>query len=223
MSAPGRLVTFEGPEGAGKSTVLRRVAQRLREAGRAVVETREPGGTPSGERVREILLQRTGAGLRPAAEALLFGAARAELVGLVIRPALANGCLVLCDRFTDSTLAYQGHGRGLDLAALRTLNDFATGGLVPDRTLLLDLDVAEGLRRRHAEGGAITRLDAESVAFHERVAAGYRALAAAEPDRWRTVDAGAPLEAVEAAVWAAIAALDVEGAPTAAGQRRAAR
>ena len=203
-AAPGRLITFEGPEGAGKSTVVRRLAERLRAAGRPVVETREPGGTRTGEQVRALLLDRAAAGLAPAAEALLFGAARAELVSLVIRPALANGCTVLCDRFTDSTLAYQGHGRGLDLAALRAMNAFATGGLTPDLTLLLDLDVAEGLRRRHAEGGAITRLDAESLAFHARVADGYRALAAAEPHRWRIVDAGAALEAVVEAAWGVV-------------------
>jgi len=207
--SPGRFITFEGPEGAGKTTVMRVVAQRLRDGGRAVVETREPGGTRAGERVRAVLLDQDSGGLQPIAEALLFGAARAELVAQIIRPALANGCVVLCDRYTDSTLAYQGNGRGLDLDALRAMNAFATGGLEPDRTFLLDVDVQEGLRRRHAEGGAITRLDAESVAFHERVAVGYRALAAAEPERWRVVDASAAVEAVVEAVWAAIEAAAV--------------
>lgn len=201
----GRFVTFEGPEGAGKTTVMRAVAERLRADGRAVVETREPGGTRTGERVRAILLDRDLGGLRPEAEAFLFCAARAELVAQIIRPALANGCIVLCDRFTDSTLAYQGYGRGLDLAALRALNDLATGCLTPDRTLLFDLPVAEGLRRRHAAPDAITRLDAESVAFHERVAAGYRALAAAEAGRWRVVDATRPIEDVVAATWGTFA------------------
>lgn len=200
----GRFITFEGPEGAGKTTVMRVVAQRLREGGRAVVETREPGGTRAGERVRAVLLDRDSGGLQPTAEALLFGAARAELVAQIIRPALANGCVVLCDRYTDSTLAYQGFGRGLDKDDLRAMNAFATGGLAPDLTLLFDLDVQEGLRRRHAEGGAITRLDAESVVFHERVAAGYRALAAAEPGRWRVVDAGRAVDDVVEAAWGVV-------------------
>lgn len=215
MTAPvdparrGLFVTFEGPEGAGKTTVMRAVAERLRADGRAVVETREPGGTRAGERVRAILLDRDLAGMRPEAEAFLFCAARAELVAQIIRPALANGCVVLCDRFTDSTLAYQGYGRGLDVAALRALNDLATGGLTPDRTLLFDLPVDEGLRRRHAAPDAITRLDAESIAFHERVAAGYRALAAAEPRRWRVIDAAAPVADVVAAALAELLTADV--------------
>jgi len=184
----GFFISFEGPEGGGKSTQIHRLAAALAEQGHAVWTTREPGGTPVGEEIRPILLgQRQPANLSAWTEALLFTAARAQLVEEVIRPRLQRGELVLCDRFSDSTLAYQGYGRGLDLKTLRRLQAEATGGLAPDLTFLLDLPVEAGLARipRRAKD----RLDRETIAFHQRVHAGYRAMAAAEPRRWRDVDA----------------------------------
>jgi len=184
----GFFISFEGPEGGGKSTQIHRLAAALAEQGYVVWTTREPGGTPVGEMIRPILL----GPLQPAnlsawTEALLFTAARAQLVEEVIRPRLQRGELVLCDRFSDSTLAYQGYGRGLDLEVLGRLQSQATGGLKPHLTLLLDLPVETGLARipRRAQD----RLDRETIAFHQRVHAGYRTMAAAEPRRWREVDA----------------------------------
>ena len=184
----GFFVSFEGPEGGGKSTQTHRLAAALAEQGYVVWAAREPGGTRVGEMIRPILLgQQQPANLSAWTEALLFSAARAQLVDEVIRPRLQRGELVLCDRFSDSTLAYQGYGRGLDLEALRQLQAQATGGLKPDLTLLLDLPVEAGLARipRRAQD----RLDRETIAFHQRVHAGYRAMAAADSHRWREVDA----------------------------------
>lgn len=184
----GFFISFEGPEGGGKSTQIQRLAAALAEQGYVVWTTREPGGTRVGESIRPMLLgQRQADNLSGWTEALLFTAARAQLVSEVIRPRLQRGELVLCDRFSDSTLAYQGYGRGLDLDALRRLQAQATGGLVPDLTLLLDLPVEAGLARipRRAQD----RLDRETIAFHQRVHAGYRTMMAAEPQRWREVDA----------------------------------
>jgi dTMP kinase len=205
MPEGGRFITFEGPEGGGKSSQLTRLAARLATAGDAPLALREPGGTPTGEAVRSLLLAADGT-LRPETEALLFCAARAELVAEVLGPALAAGRTVLCDRYADSTLAYQGYGRGLDLGRLAALNALATGGLVPDLTLLLDVPVAIGLARRRRDGGW-NRLDAAPEAFHERVRAGFLALAAAEPARWRVIDATGPAEGVAEAVWAAVSGL----------------
>lgn len=199
----GSFIALEGPEGAGKSSQLPDLVRHLEAAGHAVVVTREPGGTPPGERIRAMLLDPAGGALEPVAEALLFSAARAELVRRVIRPALLAGRVVLCDRFTASTLAYQGYGRGLSLADLETVNALATGGFEPDAFLLLDLPAAQGLARRHGDGG-VDRIDAEALAFHERVAEGYRSLAAKDPARWRVVDAAGTQEAVAAALWAAV-------------------
>ncbi len=184
----GFFISFEGPEGGGKSTQIQRLAAALAEQGYVVWTTREPGGTRVGETIRPMLLgQRQAAQLSGWTEALLFTAARAQLVSEVIRPRLQRGELVLCDRFSDSTLAYQGYGRGLDLDALRRLQAQATGGLVPGLTLLLDLPVEAGLARipRRAQD----RLDRETVGFHQRVHAGYQTMAAADPQRWREVDA----------------------------------
>ena len=186
----GFFISFEGPEGGGKSTQIHRLAAALAEQGHVVWTTREPGGTRVGEMIRPILLGRQQqAGLSAWTEALLFTAARAQLVDEVIRPRLLRGEVVLCDRFSDSTLAYQGYGRGLDLEALRRLQADATGGLVPDLTLLLDLPVDAGLAR--IPRTAQDRLDRETVAFHQRVHAGYQQMAAADPRRWRAVDASA--------------------------------
>lgn len=196
----GLLITFEGPEGSGKTTLARWLSEALQRRGYRVLLTREPGGTGLGEAIRALLHAHEHADMTARAEALLFCAARAQLVEKVIRPFLADGGIVVSDRYADSTLAYQGYGRGLDLEELRRLNRFATGGLTPDLTFLLDLEVAVGLARRWAAGTGWTRLDAESLAFHQRVREGYRALAAAEPHRWVIVDAAQPLEAVQAAI-----------------------
>jgi len=199
----GCFVTFEGGEGSGKSTQLERIAGRLRARGLDPLVTREPGGTPLAERIRELLLDPA---LRPSAmtEALLMEAARAELVANVIRVALAAGRIVLCDRYDDSTLAYQGGGRGLDAELLRTLNRASTGGLESDLTLLFDLDPVAGLARRARSAGSLNRLDREPEAFHARVRARYLELAAAEPGRFVVLDAALPEERLEALAWAAL-------------------
>ncbi|MCI6590023.1 MAG: dTMP kinase [Lentisphaeraceae bacterium] len=187
--ARGKFITLEGPEGAGKSTHLARLAEALRERGIEVLTTREPGGTPLCEAVRGIL-QFNAAGEAPQtrAEVLLFLASRAQLVAQVIEPALARGTWVLCDRFCDSTFAYQGYGRGLELAQLRALNAFATGGLMPDLTLLLDIPEAESARRLAERKGPADRFEQEQAAFHRRLAEGFREMAAAEPARFRVID-----------------------------------
>jgi dTMP kinase len=183
----GFFISFEGPEGGGKSTQIHRLAAALAERGFSVWTTREPGGTRAGEMIRPILLGQQHNSLSPWTEALLFTAARAQLVDEVIQPRLHRGEVVLCDRFIDSTLAYQGFGRGLDLDDLQRLQAQATGGLTPDLTLLLDLPVEAGLARIPPR--AQDRLDRETIAFHERVHAGYRAMAAQDEHRWRTIDA----------------------------------
>jgi len=199
----GLFVTFEGGEGSGKSTQLARLAERLRERGLDPLVTREPGGTPVAEAIRGVLLDRA-LGPGALAEALLMVAARADLVAKVIRPALASGRIVLCDRYTDSTLAYQGGGRGLDIAMLRELNREATGGLVPELTLLFDVAPEVGLERREAAGGAPNRLDREPAAFHKRVREQYLALAAAEPARFRVLDASVAPGKLETLAWEAL-------------------
>jgi dTMP kinase len=194
----GRFIAFEGPDGAGKTTQARSLAEALRADGHDVVLTREPGGTELAEAIRALVLSHAVNGQPPmsaAAEALLFTAARADHVDRLIRPALAAGQVVICDRFTGSTMAYQGGGRGLDVEALAAAQSLATGGLVPDLTVLLDLPVGDGLARRFAAGAgpggaeAPNRLDHESAAFHERVRAAYLNLAAADPARWSIVRA----------------------------------
>lgn len=186
------FITFEGPDGSGKSTQIALLAERLRAAGREVLTVREPGGTPAGERIRALLLGEGGSvEINPRADALLFNASRSQLVAEVIRPALARGTTVIADRFADSTLAYQGYGSGLPLDELRAVISFATAGLTPDLTVLLDLPAEEGLARKSGDGR--TRFEEGfDAAFHTRVAEGFRALAAAEPARWRTFDARRP-------------------------------
>ena len=209
----GKFISFEGGEGSGKSTQIPRLAARLRERGRDPLVTREPGGTPVAEGIRALLLD---PGLAPgaAAEALLMEAARADLVATVIRPALEAGRVVLCDRYADSTLAYQGAGRGLDGAMLREWNRAATGGLGPALTLLFDLDPAVGLSRRGDAAGVPNRLDREPLAFHARVRARYLELARAEPGRFVVIDAARAPGLIEAEAWAALsAALEGIAAP----------
>ena len=191
------FITFEGPEGSGKTTQARRVADWLSSLGHDVLAIREPGGTPIGDKVRAILMDRQNTTLNARAELLLFCASRAQLVADRIQPHLDHGGIVVCDRFADSTLAYQGYGRGLDLCTLRSLLDFATFGVKPDLTLYLDVDPHTGLLRRARDKGGMNRLDAEPIEFHERVRRGYLALAAEEPQRWVVIDANAPEAVVE--------------------------
>jgi dTMP kinase len=196
----GLFVTLEGPEGSGKSTQMALLATWLREQGRPVVTSREPGGTRIGDQIRLVLHDVANTEMTPAAEVLLYSASRAQLVAQVIRPALAEGQIALLDRYADSTLAYQGYGRGLNLADLAALTAVATQGLQPDLTLLLDLDVAAGLARRRNQGDEMNRLDLETLEFHNRVRDGYHRLAAQEPGRWVIVDADRPVDEVQAAL-----------------------
>jgi dTMP kinase len=210
----GALITIEGPDGGGKTTQAERLAAHLRDSGGPVHLTREPGGTWLGERIRELLLDRTGstAPTDPLADALLFNAARRQLVNEVIRPALDAGTTVICARFTDSTLAYQGYGAGLDIELLRELNDAATDGLHPDLTLLLDVPVEAGLARKAP--GDVTRFEAEyDLRFHERVRGGFLALAAAEPERFAIVDATGAIDDVSREIAALVDARVPAGEP----------
>ena len=190
------FITFEGPEGSGKSTQIRLLAEFLRTRGFSVEVVREPGGTPIGDQIRHVLHDTANTAMSPAAEVLLYSASRAQLISERIKPSLAAGRIVLCDRYADSTMAYQGYGRGLDLGMLAALTEIATGGLRPDLILLLDLDVSAGLSRRRIRGEEMNRLDLEAVAFHERVRAGYRLLADADPDRWVRIPADRSVDLV---------------------------
>jgi len=204
------FVTFEGIEGCGKSTQIERLARTLTEVGRVVTVTREPGGCALGRTLRAILLSTETRDLSDRAELFLYLADRAQHVATVIRPALENGGIVLCDRFVDSTVAYQGYGRGLDVALLTGLNDVAVADTMPARTILLDLDPAIGLARARArnarEGASVDegRFEAEALAFHTRVRQGYLALAAAAPDRFVVLDAGRDIDTVAQDVLAAV-------------------
>ena len=203
------FITFEGPDGSGKTTQITLLARYLHEAGYPVFATREPGGTPIGDQIRAVLHDLRNVQMHPRTEILLYAASRAQLVEQEIRPRLAAGEIVLCDRYADSTLAYQGYGRGLDLPTLRTILDFATGGLRPDLTFYLDISVEEGLRRRQqaAEDGAEwNRMDAQSLAFHQRVRQGYLALIAAEPSRWVHLDGEGDRDAIQAQIRAIVLA-----------------
>lgn len=182
------FLTLEGPDGSGKSTQARLLTDHLREKGHHVLLTREPGGTPIGDQIRKVLMDLGNKGMTPAAEFLLFSASRAQIVRQVIRPHLDAGGTVVCDRFADSSLAYQGYGHRLPLAAVRAVNSLATGDLIPDLTFLLDIPPEEGLRRRR-EHGVWNRLDDYDLEFHRRVRDGYLELAKAEPTRWTVVDA----------------------------------
>lgn len=209
----GRFVTFEGSEGCGKTTQIKLAATSLAERGIPVFETAEPGGTPLGRRIREILLNRGSCTIGAEAELLLFAAARAQHVRETILPALKEGTWILCDRFADATVAYQGFGRGLDADFIRILNAFSALSLKPDMTLLFDLPVATGLARaeKRAAGGrpetAEDRFEHEDHAFHERIRKGYLTLAAGELDRFRIIDGAADVETVHREVCRCLAEL----------------
>ena len=207
MSERGIFITFEGGEGCGKSTQVWLLAHRLEAAGLTVRSLREPGGTAVGEAVRAVLLDPEHSGLDDTAEILLYEAARAQLVAEVIEPALAAGEVVLCDRFYDSTTAYQGYARGIPLEEVAALNHAATGGLTPDVTVLLDLDPALGIKRATAEGA--DRLEAEDLQFHTRVRLGFLAVAAEDPARIRVVDGSGDADRVAEFVRIALADIPV--------------
>lgn len=192
----GLFITLEGIEGSGKTTQAARLADSLRALGHPVLLTREPGGTPAAEQLRAILLNSRTESLAAETEAFVILAARRQHVDHVVAPALKRGAIVLCDRFTDSTLAYQGYARGLDPKSLRTMNRWATGGLAPDLTLLFDLPVATGLRRRQSDRAGQNRLDRETRRFHERVRAGFLQLARREPSRMKRIDAARAPETI---------------------------
>jgi len=182
------FVTLEGPEGGGKSTQALRLGDHLKSQGHDILFTREPGGTEIGDQIRRVIMSLENKSMSPEAEFLLFSASRAQLVRELIQPHLERGGVVVCDRFFHSSLAYQGYGHQLDLEPLRTITGFATGGLIPDLTLLLDLTSELGLERRKQDGHW-NRLDDYDLAFHERVRQGYLRLADADPDRWVRIDA----------------------------------
>jgi dTMP kinase len=201
----GTFIVFEGPEGSGKSTQARLLANRLKSGEREVVLTREPGGTPIAEQVRTILLDQANCAMLPETEALLYSAARAQHVGDVIRPALERGAVVICDRFADSTLAYQGGGRGLSIDDLRTIQRLATGGLTPTLRILVDVPVEVGLRRRFGVEAEVNRLDVAGVEFHERVRAAYLTMATEDEATWAVVDGEGTVEEVEERIVQAVA------------------
>ncbi len=208
MSKRGLFVVFEGPEGAGKSTQIAELARRLEMQGRDVLLTREPGGTRAGDAVRDLLLD-PGQVIFPLAEFLLYSASRAQLVSEVIAPALAAGRDVVSDRYAGASVAYQGHGRGLDLELIAALNHEATGGLRPDLTVLLDIEPEEGLRRASARSSS-DRLESAGIEFHRRVRDGYLSQARSDPT-WIVVDATAPLNVVADKVWRGVEGLLPEG------------
>lgn len=196
------FITFEGVEGAGKTTQIRLLTDRLRQSGRTdVLTTREPGDGPLGAELRRLALHPPdGIQVAPRAELLIMLADRAQHVAQVIRPHLGSGGIVVCDRYADSSVAYQGYGRGLDVAEIKRLNSWATDGLLPDLTVLLDLDPAVGLARQNE----CNVMEAQSLAFHARVRAGFLALAEAAPAQWRVLDAARPPEAIQIDIWAII-------------------
>jgi dTMP kinase len=208
MSNRGLFITFEGPDGGGKSTQWRLLADRLRWEGYDVLAVREPGGTAIGDQIRAVLHDPANKAMQPHAEVLLYSASRAQLVRELIRPHLECGGIVLSDRYADSTIAYQGYGHCLDLEMLRAITSFATGDLKPDLTIYLDLDVGEGLRRRQvasqAGKGEWNRMDQQALDFHRRVRAGYLEMIAAEPGRWWVIDALQPAEVLQELIYARV-------------------
>ena len=191
------FITFEGPEGSGKSSHIYPLAEVLRQRGFSVIVTREPGGTPIGDEIRSVILSLKNTEMHPTTEILLFQAGRAQHVHQLILPALEEGKIVLCDRYADSTLAYQGYGHQTDIVQLSQMIHFATGGLQPDLTLLLDVDITVGLQRRSSDADDTwNRLDAKEQDFHQRVRQGYLNMAKEQPERWSVIDASQPLETV---------------------------
>ena len=205
---PGKFIALEGGEGAGKSTQARLLAEKLRERGIEAVLTREPGGTAGGEAIRTLLLSADGEGWNARAEALLFAAARSDHVERLIAPTLADGRWVICDRFLDSSLAYQGGGGGLDDAAIRTLHQIGSGGLLPDLTLLVAITPQVAERRLALrDAGVADRIEAKGQEYHARVAAAFAGLAAGEPERFAVIDGNGTVEETHALVMAALAPL----------------
>ncbi len=197
------FITLEGPDGSGKTTQIPRLAEHLRARGLQVLTTREPGGTPISDQVRQVIMSMKNQEMDPRTEILLFCAARAQLVNQLVRPSLEKGMVVISDRYADSTLAYQGYGHGYDRDFLRQLLHFATGGLVPNLTCYIDVDVETGLSRRK-QGGEWNRMDAYQLEFHRRVRLGYLEMAAEEPQRWVVIDGSQPIVAVQAALQQAV-------------------
>ncbi|MGD8455435.1 MAG: dTMP kinase [Anaerolineales bacterium] len=191
------FITLEGPDGSGKTTQVPLLAEAIREAGYDLVVTREPGGTEIGDQVRQVIMDLKNKRMEPTTEILLFQASRAQLVRELIVPSLEAGKVVLCDRYADSTLAYQGYGHETDLEQLSRIVEFATGGLKPDLTLYLDIDAEEGLKRRSGPEDEWNRLDDYELAFHQRVREGYHKMIAAEPERWVVIDGGRTVEKVQ--------------------------
>jgi dTMP kinase len=209
MAKRGVFITFEGMDGCGKTTQMRRLGKRLREAGRQVVETVEPGGTEIGLQIRSILLDSANRELSPTTELLLYFAARAQNVDQLIQPALGEGKIVLSDRFTDSSLAYQGCGRGLGAETVLALDRIACRGLKPDLTLLIEIDLATSLSRaeaRNRHGNRTDRMEEQEAAFYNRVRDAYSALAAVEPDRVRIIDGTLRVESVAERIWDVVSA-----------------
>tara|TARA_B110000285_G_scaffold95646_1_gene109095 strand:+ start:1533 stop:2162 length:630 start_codon:yes stop_codon:yes gene_type:complete len=202
----GLFITFEGTEGCGKSTQINALAARLQDQGQQVLQTREPGGTPLGEAVRNLLQHdEAGAGMSPEAELLLFTASRAQLTRERILPAIAKGEIVLCDRFMDSTTVYQGVARQIDSQAVATINRFAVGEARPDLTILIDLSPEIGMARVHARSdGQLDRIEQEAIEFFQAVRAGYLKLAESEPERFLVLDGSASVEVLEQQIWAAV-------------------
>ena len=200
------FITLEGPEGSGKTSQMASLSEFLSQMGHSVLCLREPGSSSIGEQIRSVIMAMNNTAMHPRTEILLFLASRAQFVEEVVRPALNAGKWVLCDRYADSTLAYQGYGHQVDLQILRSLLTFATGGLTPDLTLLLDIETNAGLKRKRSAGGEWNRLDAYPSEFHQRVRQGYLELARTEPQRWAVVDASQPLEMVQSAMRQAILA-----------------
>ena len=200
----GRFITFEGGEGAGKSTQLKRLVARLEAAGREVVATREPGGSPGAESIRDLVLKGDADRWSPVTETLLMYAARRDHIERVIRPALARGAWVVCDRFADSTRAYQGAAGGTDPGLIAAMETYILEETRPDLTLIFDMPVDVGLERAHARAGSEMRFESKGLAFHERLREGFLAVARAEPERCAVIDARSSLDEVELAVWAAV-------------------
>ncbi|MDB5424879.1 MAG: tmk [Phenylobacterium sp.] len=204
MAQQGRFITFEGGEGAGKSTQLKRLVARLEAAGREVVATREPGGSPGAESIRDLVLKGAADRWSPVTETLLMYAARRDHIERVIRPALARAAWVVCDRFADSTRAYQGGAGGVDAGLIDAMEAYILQATRPDLTLIFDLPVEVGLERAHARAGAEMRFESKGVAFHERLREAFLAIARAEPQRCAVIDARGSLDEVEAQVWTAV-------------------